>query len=216
MTGPEPNKSLQRTLDPAAPLPGGKAPPASSAPERWRYTSVLRWNIVVAIALLPCLLLLSTRALSEPCPLASVGEEFPESHPICLFYSGTDHFRNNRMAQASSSWDRLLQLESYPDEYTDLRVDSLNNIGYLYFYGLGVETDKHQALKNWKEAVSLGHSESEYHLCHAYADRDQSTFDRVAAEEHCTRALDAYLSIEEPDDDDLAVLQIIREYLADL
>ncbi len=62
----------------------------------------------------------------------------------------------------------------------------------------------------------MGHSESEYHLCHAYADRDQPTFNAALAERHCQKALAVYSTIDAPTEGDLAILEQIRGYISGL
>ena len=80
------------------------------------------------------------------------------------------------------------------------------------FFGMGLDVDQPRALDYWSKAVSLGHKESEYHLCHAFADQEQSVYDPQKAMSHCQRAEAAYEAIEDKDDGDREILRRIRWY----
>ena len=75
------------------------------------------------------------------CQVPGASTDVPTTHPTCLFYTGTDHFRNERMAEAVESWLALLDLQSISAEYENFRIDALNNLGFMFFYGLGIEED---------------------------------------------------------------------------
>jgi TPR repeat protein len=47
-------------------------------------------------------------------------------------------------------------------------TSALNNLGYLLFQGLGGPVDKGRAIELWRRAATAGHSESQWHLGHAY------------------------------------------------
>ena len=148
------------------------------------------------------------------CKLEEVGSDVPADHPVCLFYTGTWHYRNERMADAVASWTELVELPAIPAEFDDLRISTLNNLGHMRFYGLGISEDKSLAMRYWMEAVSLGHDETEFHLCHAYGEPGEPTYDVHRARRHCRKAEAIYASIEDPDNDDLQVLESIRRVRA--
>ena len=156
----------------------------------------------------------AVHAAGDSCPEPGIGDDLPADHPACLYYTGTWHYRNERMEQAATSWSGLVGRDDLGGEYDELRTNALNNLGYLRFYGLGLEEDKTAAIGLWREAVSLGHDESEFHLCHAYGDANEPTYNAVRARRHCRRADAIYSALPEPDEDDRAVLEIIREYRA--
>ena len=62
----------------------------------------------------------------------------------------------------------------------------------------------------------MGHAESEYHLCYAYADRQQPTRDVRKARAHCGRAEAVYEAMVEPDEEQLKILNMVREYQSQL
>jgi TPR repeat protein len=45
-----------------------------------------------------------------------------------------------------------------------------NNLGYLFYYGLGGPQDPQGAVSLWRMAAAGGHSEAQWHLGHAYQD----------------------------------------------
>ena len=176
-------------------------------------------------AVLTALVVLTATACSEPEPSDPITESMctlegltslSASHPRCLYFTGTDHYRNERWADAVASWTAVLALGDLPREDAKLRIDSLNNLGYMYFFGFGIGEDKPRALAYWTDAVAMGHRESEYHLCHAYADRQQPTYDPQKARQHCGRAEAFYEAISDPDPEELNILEGIREYQSQL
>ena len=116
------------------------------------------------------------------------------------------------MADAAESWNALLKLKDMSPEFRSLRVDALNNMGHLHFHGLGVVQNKGLSIKLWTEAVSLGHTESEFHLCRALADGDDSNYDPNRALRHCAKAEAIYSTYEEDEE----ILQYIRNVLGSL
>lgn len=158
-------------------------------------------------------ILAASAALADDlCELAGVEESMPSDHPVCLFYTGTQYFRDNKYAEAARAWELLRQFNDISSEHISLRISALNNLGYLYFAGLGVDDDKNRAVSYWREAVSFGHDESEYHLCYALGNPDEPTFEPVTARMHCNKADALYRAIEEPDDGDQAILEIVGRY----
>ena len=47
-------------------------------------------------------------------------------------------------------------------------VSALNNLGYLFYYGLGGAADQQQAVGLWRRAAERGDSEAQWHLGAAY------------------------------------------------
>lgn len=130
-----------------------------------------------------------------------------------LFYVGTCYFRNKNYELAAKQWSELVTTSNISTEFNKLKIDANNNLGYLLFFGYGVAENKTQALTHWKYAISLGHSESEYHLCHAYADKKQPTYNVKKALVHCKKAKLIYQEIGEPDEDEKIMLGHIKKYL---
>jgi len=98
----------------------------------------------------------------------------------------------------------------YREEY---QIDSLNNLGFLKFYGYGITVDKNGAVEYWKKAILLGHYESEYHLCHAYADKDEPTFNYALGKKHCEKAFLIYRGMEDPDEEIMNQIKTYRTKL---
>lgn len=148
-------------------------------------------RILAVLAFLTLPLGCSTgRGLKEarPCDFDSIGLDEGDALAKRLFLTGTCHFRNERYGEAYAQWKALRSLEDMHEGYDYLRVDALNNLGFLLFLGQGVRKDQDRALEYWHAAALMGHDESEYHLCHAYADNRQPTFNKSRAIQHCRRA----------------------------
>ncbi|WP_053094153.1 SEL1-like repeat protein [Cellvibrio sp. pealriver] len=107
---------------------------------------------------------------NEPCSLADIKltEDSPQAER--LFYTGTCHYRNEQYEKSVALWKELSLLDDIPDEYVELQISALSNLGYMLFFGYGVKENKTEAIDYWNRAVALGHTEAEYHLCHAIAD----------------------------------------------
>jgi TPR repeat protein len=133
-----------------------------------------------------------------------------------LFYTGTCHYRNKNYSKAVNQWNRLLAIKKIDPQFVSLKVDVLNNLGYMLFFGHGTAEDKHRAMAYWKTAASLGHTESEYHLCHAYADKEVSTYQPKQALKQCKKAKSKYQKLKKRDAEENMILSQINHYLKDL
>lgn len=76
------------------------------------------------------------------------------------YNAGVDAWKVKNFAEARRLWSSSLA-EGGPDE-------ALNNLGYLYYYGLGGEARRDKAVELWRKGAALGVSESQLHLGHAY------------------------------------------------
>ena len=150
----------------------------------------------------------------EDCSLQAIGITETDAVEEALFYQGTCHYRNADYHYSAKYWQELAAIDNVASEYQELQISSLNNLGYLLFFGYGIEQNQSQAIQYWSKAVSLGHEESEYHLCHAFADSNQPTYDLEKARIHCRKAESIYLEIDNIDDQDLEVLRQIQGYLS--
>ena len=156
-------------------------------------------------------LLLSAAAYSkEDCSLKAINLDKDSNIAEQLFYTGTCHYRNEDYAPAVESWKKLSALENIEPEYEELQIDVLNNLGYMMFFGYGTEQDQEKAITYWQKAIMMGHEEAEYHLCHAYADKDESTYNLHKARQHCKKALLIYRGMEKPNKE---ILKDINRYL---
>ena len=124
----------------------------------------------------------------ENCSLENIGLEERSHKAEKLFYVGTCHFRNKDFEKAVQNWQALSGLKNVPSEYEELMIDVLNNLGYMLYSGYGIEKSETQAIEKWQQAILAGHYESEYHLCHAYADKVRPTYNYAKAKKHCEKA----------------------------
>jgi TPR repeat protein len=109
-------------------------------------------------------------------------------------------------------WRQLSEIETVEPEDAELKVDVLNNLGYMLFFGYGVDVSRKEALAFWHSAVGMGSVESEYHLCHEYADADEPTYDAVKASAHCDKAELVYLGKEKRDENEDTILRQIQNH----
>lgn len=157
------------------------------------------------------LLMTSTFAYSkEKCDLASVGlSEY--AHEIeKLYYVGTCNYRNEDYELSVQYWEKIPKILNIGLELKTLQISVLNNLGYMKFFGFGTNQDQPKAMEYWKQAVSMGNDEAEYHLCHAYADQAEPTFNLSRARRHCNKAFVVYNGMIPPNE---KILKSIKGYL---
>lgn len=150
---------------------------------------------------------------TEDCSPTAIGLDDSSHISESLYYTGTCHYRNEEYEFSAKYWGELSNLENVEEEYEGLQINSLNNLGYLKFFGYGIDEDKEGAISLWKKAILLGHYESEYHLCHAYADIDQPTFNYTLGKKHCEKAYLIYNGMEEPSEE---IMGQINKYRSEL
>ena len=172
-------------------------------------------EVMRSIVIFLCLISFNSAA-KESCETGDIGLDSESSKVEKLFYIGTCHYRNEDYDKAAANWSALISNPETSNSDNELIISANNNLGYLLFFGFGVKQDQEQALKHWSYAISLGHTESEFHLCHAYADKAQPTFNLSKASMHCKKAQLIYQGIEEPDEDEKLMLKQINSYLNDL
>ena len=160
-----------------------------------------------AIFLITVLFISSSLYGKEECDLEALNLSEKSNVAERLFYTGTCHYRNKDYDKSAKLWQQLAEMKVIHEDYKNLQVDVLNNLGYLMFFGFGIEKNQIKAISYWKKAITLGHYESEYHLCHAYADKKQSTFDREKAKKHCEKALLIYRGMEPRDKEILSYIE---------
>lgn len=129
---------------------------------------------------------------------------------------GTKNYREKNYAAASGSWERLRTLKDVPPKFQELQTSANNNLGYLFYMGLGVDTNTKLALQYWKVAYDAGHDESGYHLCHAYGDADRAEYSPRLALGYCKEALRRYQRAADPEEVDAEVVKQIRKYVSRL
>ena len=139
-----------------------------------------------------------------------------ESKEKILFYEGTCYFRNEDFREAAIKWEELINNQEVSGNFHEFFIKAHNNLGYLYFFGKGVPENQGKAIEHWKYAVANGHIESEYHLCHAYANRSKSTYEPVRAMLHCRKAEMLYGAMEDRSPSGDQILTIVSGYLDEL
>lgn len=169
--------------------------------------------------ILPLLALLLSPQLAfsdESCSLSEVKLNADSAQAEKLFYIGTCHYRKKEYEASVALWKELTLLENIEPKYAELQISALNNLGYMFFFGYGIEENKPEAIKYWNQAIALGHTEAEYHLCHAYAEAEVSTYNPVKALPHCEKAKLIYQGIEKKSSDEKDMLKQINNYIKQL
>ncbi len=152
----------------------------------------------------------------ESCDLESLKLTSESALAERLFYVGTCHYRNEEYEKSVGLWKQLAELKNIEPKYSELQVDSLNNLGYMLFFGYGIQENKAEAMRYWNDAINLGHTEAEFHLCHAYGDSKVSTYNPVKAIAHCKKAQLVYRGMKDKSSGEKENLKIINNYLKDL
>ncbi|WP_157604157.1 hypothetical protein [Rhizobacter sp. Root1221] len=109
-------------------------------------------------------------------------------------------------------WLAVVGTKDLPKELEYLRLSAQNNVGYLYYMGLGVQKNSELAIQQyWLPAEEAGHEEAAYHLCHAYADANPKL-----ALGYCREALRRYRKLSEADENGGEVVAQLRRYISRL
>jgi TPR repeat protein len=182
---------------------------------RWLVSlAFMIYKDIMKLILITIMLTLSFFAHSdEACDLETIGLDENSDIAEQLFFTGTCHYRNKEYDLSVKSWEKLSAFKKINPEYEEHQIDVLNNLGYMKFYGYGTTKDQPQAIVYWKKAILLGHYEAEYHLCHAYADKDESTYHIVKARKHCEKALLIYKGMDEQDKE---IIDTIKKYISQI
>lgn len=149
------------------------------------------------------------------CPLEELKNKAASS-PHCHFYQGTAAYRDEDFELAAKHWKNLIALKSVTADERYLQVGAYNNLGFLYFNGNGVAVNKPAAIDYWTFASNSGNEESTYHLCHAYADRKEPTYNPGLARANCTEALRRYELLKNLDDGDKTIVRQIKTHIQNL
>lgn len=140
-------------------------------------------------------------------------QDVPADDPECFFYSGTAAYREEDFETAAVNWKKLIGIKSVPVESEHLKVSAYNNLGYLYYFGNGVKTNKKAALEYWAYAMKAGNEEAAYHLCHAYGGEKEPTYNPGLAIGYCKEGLRRYLLLKERDEQLEDIVNQLRKYI---
>lgn len=89
------------------------------------------------------------------------------------YNKGVDAWRAKNFVEARRQWELSLA-QGGPDE-------SLNNLGFLLYHGLGGSADQHRAVTLWKKGAALAVSEAQLNLGRAYEQGGGVAPDRAQA-----------------------------------
>jgi len=87
-----------------------------------------------------------------PAPIVRATAETP-------YNLGVAAYKDKNYSEAAAQWTRSVASGN---------VEAMNNLGYLLYYGHGVDVDTPRAVALWRVASYAGNSESQWHLGVAY------------------------------------------------
>ena len=149
------------------------------------------------------------------CPLEELKGTSADT-PECYFYSGTTAYRAKDFETAATYWKKVIGINSVPVELEHLKVDAYNNLGFLYFFGNGVQPNKMAAIEYWTYAMKSGNDEAAYHLCHAYADKKEPMYNPKKALGYCKEGLRRYSLLKNRNDQIEEVVVQLQKYVRKL
>ena len=153
-------------------------------------------------------------AVAAPCQEPRL-EALANDHPECRYYIGTRLYREGDHVGARLNWQYVLDSSDDEKNVQRLRTDARNNLGYLFYMGLGTRRDRTKAIQLWEIAARSGQEESSYHLCHALGDARQPEYKPRVALTHCQEALRRYeqYPVSDRDADFEVVVRDIKKYI---
>jgi len=159
--------------------------------------------------------LLTMQGHAASCPLPDMADA-PIHSIRCDFYRGTAAYRAEQYALAADYWNKVIAPQKVTAPDALLQSFSYNNLGYLSFFGYGLAVDQPKAIRYWLQAMKSGDAEPVYHLCHAYAEVGQLTYNRKLAITYCPEALRRYQAISDKTPSDINIMGQIQEYMKPL
>ena len=88
------------------------------------------------------------------------------------YNKGVEAYRAKDYTNARVHWSRAVD---------DGNISALNNLGYLFYYGLGGGADPERAVSLWMKGAMAGHSEAQWHLGRAFEDGKGTRRDYIQA-----------------------------------
>ncbi len=164
------------------------------------------------ILLIIVFLFSSTISAEEACTIEELDLKQDSTIEDVIYYTGTCNFRNKSYQKAAHNWEKLINMKIAPEQL-ELQVSAMNNLGFLYYMGWGVKENVNTAVKYWKRAISFGHIEAEYHLCHSYSNKKLSVYNTQLARMHCNKAQLLYEALNNKNKDEQEILDEINTHL---
>jgi TPR repeat protein len=167
----------------------------------------MRFVLTIGVSLIALAIAASANA-AAPCQEPKL-EAVASDHPECQFFKGTRHFREKEYSAALQEWMTVIDTKEIPKEFEYLLLDAQNNVGFLYYMGMGTQKNPDLAIQQyWLPAERAGHEEATYHLCHAYADEKPKL-----ALGYCREAIRRYEKLGGADEGNREVIGQLRRYI---
>ncbi|MFW1734652.1 hypothetical protein ACG94V_07375 [Acinetobacter sp. ULE_I001] len=167
-------------------------------------------KIYVYTAMLSSILLTTNCFAKEDCSISTLQLK-QESSITQHFFTGTCHYRNQEFSLAATQWAKTIQIRPVNAKFNQLQIDSMNNLGFLLFYGFGVTQNRQRALTLWHTASDLGQTESTFHLCHAYAEPEDRVYNYQKAQQYCPQALKHYATKKGGESEKQMIVKYIQQ-----
>lgn len=155
-------------------------------------------------------LVFCTAAAAEECEIEYLSDlEYTDIE--CQFYMGTEAYRNKFYSVAAEHWNNVTNSPIKYEGEENIKAMALSTVTFLTYQGLGVKQNRMKAVKNWKDAVSLGDLEARRHLGYAYSDDKFKNKDLVKALGWYESIFLLYPSPDEVNESDQDVYQDAKE-----
>jgi len=156
--------------------------------------------VIFSIAVSPTL-------AAEKCIVESELQPYNDDHVECYFYQGTEAYRAEQYDVSREKWEALLALRNVEETAPGFAMLANSNLGYLYFWGLGGDSDADAAVAYLRRAAASGGEEAHKHLCYAYGYTDSDVHNPSKARRHCLLARTIYSARTEPTKSDLRTIE---------
>ena len=99
----------------------------------------------------------------------------------CQFALGRAAYAREDYKQAAEHWQKVVEMRPKSDYDKIIVAVAHGTLGYLFYYGKGVNIDRKRSVQLYRIAVRLGDLESRQHLGFAFSDKTNDFYDPVIA-----------------------------------
>ena len=99
----------------------------------------------------------------------------------CQFALGRAAYGREDYKQAAEHWQKVVEMRPKSEHDKVIVAVAYGTLGYLFYYGKGVNIDRERSVRLYKTAVRLGDLESRQHLGFAFSDKTNDFYDPVTA-----------------------------------
>jgi len=92
------------------------------------------------------------------------------THELARRYFGGRGDVRQSYEQAARLWREIVEAGGLPTDYYMGRMCAHSNLGYVSYYGKGINQDRAEGVRLWRIAAEQGYPEAQLHLGVAYSD----------------------------------------------